>query len=106
FEQMVELTRQGRTLSHSPVFQVMFAWQNAPQGTIDLPGLLVSSLPVGRHAVSKFDLTLSLQQEGGRIVGRLEYATALFEQATVERYLGYFRALLQAMVSDDTQEAG
>jgi amino acid adenylation domain-containing protein len=106
FEQVVELARPVRSLSHSPVFQVMFAWQNAPGGTINLPGLQVSPAPVAPHAISKFDLTLSLQEAGDKIVGGVEYATALFERATVERYLGYFRTLLQAMASDDTQEVG
>ena len=106
FEQVVELARPVRSLSHSPVFQVMFAWQNAPRGTIELPGLRVGRLPVAPHAVSKFDLTLSLQEAGDKIVGGVEYAAALFEKATVERYMGYFRALLQEMASDDTQEVG
>ena len=40
-----------------------------------------------------------MQEVGGRIVGGLEYATALFERETVERYLGYFRQLLEGMVA-------
>ena len=39
---------------------------------------------------------------GRSIAGGIEYATSLFEQATIERYLGYFRVLLEAMVADDT----
>src|SRR5215510_3445783 len=106
FEQVVELARPERSLSHSPIFQVVFAWQNAPEETIDLPELQVNPLHVAPPAMSKFDLTLSLQEEGDRIVGGVEYATALFERATVERYLRYFRMLLQAMASGDAQEVG
>ena len=36
----------------------------------------------------------------------MEYATSLFERATIERYLGYFRTLLRAMVADDSPEGG
>ena len=54
--------------------------------------------------MAKFDLTLSLREAGERIVGGLEYATALFERATIERYLGYFRRLLEGMVADDEPE--
>ncbi|HEX8831455.1 MAG TPA: amino acid adenylation domain-containing protein, partial [Longimicrobium sp.] len=43
------------------------------------------------------------QESAGRIVGAADYATSLFEQATIERYLGYFRAVLAGMVADDTQ---
>ncbi len=31
FEQVVELVKPERTLSHSPIFQVMLAWQNLPE---------------------------------------------------------------------------
>ena len=86
FEQVVEIVRPVRSLAHSPLFQVMFAWQNAPEGTVDLPGLEVRPCAAAPHGVAKFDLTLSLQEEGERIVGGLEYATALFERATIERY--------------------
>ena len=48
---------------------------------------------------AKFDLTLSLQETGGRIMGGVEYATSLFEAKTIERYLGYFRRLLEGMVA-------
>ncbi len=104
FEQVVEIVRPPRSLAHNPVFQVMFAWQNAPKGTIDLAGLQVSPFSALPHNISKFDLTLSLQQEGNQLVGELEYATALFERSTIERYLGYFRTLLGAMVADDSQK--
>jgi len=104
FEQVVEIVRPPRSLAHNPVFQVMFAWQNAPKGMIDLAGLHVSPFTAVPHDISKFDLTLLLQQEGNQIVGELEYATALFERSTIERYLRYFRTLLAAMVADDTQK--
>ena len=42
-------------------------------------------------------------ETGNSIAGGVEYATSLFDQATIERYLGYFRTLLEAMVADDTQ---
>jgi amino acid adenylation domain-containing protein len=104
FEQVVEIVRPPRSLAHNPVFQVMFAWQNAPKGTIDLPGLQVRPFTAVPHDISKFDLTLSLQEEGNQIVGEVEYATALYERSTIERYLGYFRTLLGAMAADDSQK--
>ncbi len=106
FEQVVEIVRPLRSLAHNPVFQVMFAWQNAPKGTINLPGLEVSLFTAVPHDISKFDLTLSLQKEGNQIVGEVEYATALYERSTIERYFGYFRNLLGAMVADDNQKVG
>src|SRR6185437_5910739 len=58
------------------------------------------------HMVSKFDLTLLLRQVGQRITGGVGYATRLFERATIERYLGYYRRLLQGMVEEEREKIG
>ncbi|HYW06461.1 MAG TPA: condensation domain-containing protein, partial [Longimicrobium sp.] len=107
FEQVVELAQPARSTAHSPLFQVMFAWQNTPAASLELPGLTLA--PVGTpgnvggagQVAAKYDLTLALRETGGRIVGGVEYATALFERGTVERYLGYLRSLLREMAADD-----
>ena len=52
--------------------------------------------------MAKFDLTLDLRRRRRHRRG-LEYATSLFERATIERHVGYFRKLLEAMVADETQ---
>jgi amino acid adenylation domain-containing protein len=99
FEQVVELVKPARSLAYTPVFQATFAWQNFEKGRFDLPGLAVETM---RRAptTSKFDLTLSLGEAGGRIVGGIEYATALFDRGTVERFGGYLRRVLEEMVAD------
>ena len=101
FERVVEVTHPVRSLSHSPLLQVMFAWQNTERGTLELPGIEARIQPTQRRK-AKFDLLLDLQENGGTISGGIEYATMLFEQQTIQRYVGYFRTLLQAMVADDS----
>jgi amino acid adenylation domain-containing protein len=103
FEQVVELLHPARSLSHSPVFQVLFAWQNAPEGSLVLPGLELQPVDDLTYPITKFDLALTLHEAGEIIIGGVEYATALFERSTVERYLGYFRNLLRAMVATPDQ---
>ena len=103
FEHVVELVKPTRSLAHSPLLQVMFVWQNAPRIAVDLPALKPRSLRSKSHMVAKMDLTLLLWEAGEGIAGGLEYATSLFERPTIERYLSYFRTLLEAMVADDTQ---
>ncbi|PPV03229.1 condensation domain-containing protein, partial [Xanthomonas bromi] len=99
FEQVVELVQPPRSLAHTPLFQVMFAWQNTPQVALDLGGLEASRMGIAcEHA--QFDLMLSLAESEGQIVGRLTYATALFERATLERWMGHWRHLLDAMVAE------
>ncbi len=102
FEQVVEIVQPPRSMAHAPVFQTMFAWQNAPEEALELPGLTLSPLE-GWYVAAKFDLSLSLGEAGDEIAGGLEYATALFEPATIERYLGYWRRLLEGMTADDSQ---
>ncbi len=103
FEQVVELVQPARSMAHSPLFQVMFTWQNNPKGSLELPGLKLGSVGAAAHTTAKFDLSLDMQEAGGRIIGGVTYATALFEQATIERYLGYLRMVLEAMVADEQQ---
>jgi amino acid adenylation domain-containing protein len=101
FEQVVEILSPVRSLAHSPVFQVMFAWQASGDDTGSLlPGLDALPLGIARPGQSQFDVTLSLHDAGERIEGGLVYATSLFERATIERYLGYYVRLLGAMVED------
>ncbi len=101
FEQVVEALKPERTLAHSPVFQVMLAWQNLPQtGGVPLEGLRIEGMGVA-GSTSQFDLTLSLMEADGRVVGSLVYATALYERSTIERYLNYWKRLLEGMVGGE-----
>jgi amino acid adenylation domain-containing protein len=77
----------------------MLLWQNAPEEDFELPGLSVAQIDPESHVVSKFDLTMILQEAGNRIAGALEYDTALFEESTINRYLGYFRTVLEGMAA-------
>ncbi|MFL5383082.1 MAG: non-ribosomal peptide synthase/polyketide synthase, partial [Longimicrobiaceae bacterium] len=103
FEQVVELVHPARSLAHTPLFQVMFAWQNASEGRPELSGPGLGGVGPASQATAKFDLSLALGEAGGRIVGSLTYATSLFEQAAIERHLAYLRRVLEAMVADDLQ---
>jgi non-ribosomal peptide synthetase component F len=101
FHQVVEILRPSRSLGYTPVFRATFAWQNTATTELKLEGLTLAPLE-SRRCFSKFDLTLELAEGGGRITGGLEYATALFERSTVERYAVYLHRLLQEMIADET----
>ncbi|MCG1040810.1 MULTISPECIES: non-ribosomal peptide synthetase [Burkholderiaceae] len=102
FEQVVEIVQPPRRLEHTPLFQVMFAWQNSETAAWNLPGLAVQSMELD-YDVVKFDLELGLYEAGEEIVGSLSYATALFDRATIERHVGYLQAMLQAIVAGGQQ---
>jgi amino acid adenylation domain-containing protein/thioester reductase-like protein len=106
FEQVVEAVQPRRSLAYSPVVQVMLVWQNTPRGSLVFEGLELGSLERGEHAVSKFDVSLVLQESGDTISGGFEYATSLFDVATMERFEAYLRNVLEAMLADDGREVG
>ncbi|UFS85011.1 non-ribosomal peptide synthase/polyketide synthase (plasmid) [Rhizobium sp. T136] len=105
FEQVVDIVQPPRHLDHTPLFQVMLAWQNNTVESLDLAGLSVGAAGEEFDQV-KFDLELNLGEQGEVIVGTLGYATALFDRATIERQRGYLLALLRAMVADAEQPVG
>ncbi|MBF8271704.1 MAG: amino acid adenylation domain protein [Magnetococcales bacterium] len=99
FEQLVEEIHPVRSLSHSPLFQVMFALQNAPSEPLQLTGLTVTPLDlVGKS--SKFDMSLSMEETQTGLVGVLEYNTDLFDATTMERLIGHFKILLGSIVAN------
>ncbi|NEO43705.1 MAG: amino acid adenylation domain-containing protein, partial [Moorea sp. SIO4A3] len=105
FEQVVEALQPQRSLSHSPLFQVMFVLQNAPMGTLDLPGLSLSQLNQD-STIAKFDLTLSMMETELGLVGTWEYNTDLFDRSTIARMTTHFQNLLSAIVDNPQLRVG
>ena len=56
FEKLVEELQPQRSLSHSPLFQVLFSLANAPGAGLELEGLGIERM--GRGVSAKFDLSL------------------------------------------------
>lgn len=105
FEKLVEELEPERSLSHTPLFQVMFALQNAALGELELPELHLGMLKTD-SATAKFDLFLSMHDSGERLDGSLEYNSDLFEAATIARMEGHFQALLEAVVAQSHERVG
>ncbi|HEY6321839.1 MAG TPA: amino acid adenylation domain-containing protein [Thermoanaerobaculia bacterium] len=105
FEKLVAALRGDRTLSHTPLFQVFFAFMDTPMPDLALPGLELEVLDAHNRS-AKFDLNLTVllpseQGVGLRLGGRpdeitllFELSTDLFEPATAVRMLGHFQTLL------------
>ncbi|MBV9788063.1 MAG: amino acid adenylation domain-containing protein, partial [Chloroflexi bacterium] len=102
FEQVVDAVQPVRDLSHHPLFQVMFALQNAPMAPLQLPNVTVQALPVA-YGTAKFDLSLDLWETAEGLAGALEYATDLFDAATIGRLVGHFQTLLAAIATGPEQ---
>lgn len=101
FEQVVELMNPVRSLTHNPLFQVMFVWAGGSRDEgFRLSGTSCDAPMSIDRTTSQFDLTLDLSEEDGRIVGGIEYSDELYERTTIVRWAEYLKVLLAAMTRD------
>ena len=102
FEKLVEDLHPERHLSNSPLFQVMFVFQNNADQPLAFEQLLVNPIRTPSHS-AKFDLTLSMSEKDGKLRGSLNYNTDLFDASTIERMIGHFQTLLEGIVASPEQ---
>jgi len=105
FEKLVEELAPERSLAHSPLFQVMLVLQNAPVASLEIEGLRLRPVSV-ETTTARLDLTVSLEEHGGGILGMVEYATDLYDAATVDRLIACFELLLTGMVEEPERPVG
>ncbi|WP_420127105.1 non-ribosomal peptide synthase/polyketide synthase [Longimicrobium sp.] len=99
FERLVAELQPERSLSHAPVFQVMFALQNADRSSSGLAGLRMEGV-AAEVETTRFDLSLTAIPHDGGVGGVLEYSTDLFDRATIARMLGHLERVLQQAAAD------
>jgi amino acid adenylation domain-containing protein len=113
FEKLVEELQPERSLNRHPLFQVVFAFQNAPMEGLELPGLTLSPLTID-FKTTRFDLEFNLWQASDSfrrlwgekwehsegIRGVVVYNTDLFDETTITRMLGHFKTLLEGIVAN------
>ena len=105
FEKLVSELKIERSMSHSPLFQVLYSYQNAHTEGFSLPG--VDMLPLEfDYTVSKFDLSFIVREHQDKFTVILEYSTALFEASTIERMMGHLRTLMDAIVEQPEWPVG
>jgi amino acid adenylation domain-containing protein/non-ribosomal peptide synthase protein (TIGR01720 family) len=99
FEQVVEAVNPARDVSRSPLFQVMFSVQNTPKAELRLAGLEL--VPVKTEATTaKFELSMTVAEApDGELEIGLEYNRDLFDEATVERFLGRYETLVTGLLT-------
>ncbi len=99
FEYLVEQLHPQRTLSHSPLVQVMFVIRNTPETELKLPAVKVTPLN-SDFSTAKFDLSFYLDDQGKEITGAIEYNTDLFNSDSVQRMAAHFCTLLRSIVAN------
>ncbi|MCP5062018.1 MAG: amino acid adenylation domain-containing protein, partial [Ignavibacteriae bacterium] len=103
FEYIVDAVKPERNLSHSPIFQVMFVYQNV-EGKSEERNTKLSIEPVESHSkTSKFDLTLFMVDSGDEVGGAFEYNTDLFTKSTIDNFIEYFTFILNEGLKDKSK---
>ncbi|MFM8607464.1 MAG: condensation domain-containing protein, partial [Hyphomicrobiales bacterium] len=106
FDRLVEDLAVERSLSHTPIFQAMFAWLDQEEASLRLGEASLESL----HAqlpTAKFDVTLSLgRQADGSLAGVFEYDASLFSEETVQSWGEQFSRLLAGCVENEERLIG
>ncbi|MET0401504.1 MAG: amino acid adenylation domain-containing protein, partial [Cystobacter sp.] len=98
FEKLVEALRPVRDMSFSPLFQVMLILHPDPLPGFRLPGLALSGVEL-ESRTARYELTLALAESEQGLVGSLEYATRLFDAATVARMVEHLGVLLDGVLA-------
>jgi amino acid adenylation domain-containing protein/non-ribosomal peptide synthase protein (TIGR01720 family) len=102
FEKLVETVQPERSLSYSPLFQVLFALEHASAEQIRLPGLTLQRVERASDT-SKFDLSMFLSETPAGLMGVIEYSTDLFKAETISRLCRHWEHLLEEMVAHPDQ---
>ncbi|MGB9123554.1 MAG: amino acid adenylation domain-containing protein, partial [Candidatus Angelobacter sp.] len=100
FEKLVEELQPERDMSRPSIFQVMLALQNIPAGKLQLGELRLSTFEPHSEPMAKFEISLDLIEDDGRIHGCFEYARDLFSPETMQRFSRHWQALLEGIVAE------
>ena len=105
FALLVERLRPARDLSHTPLFQVSFAWEQARRfqdsngGSTGRAALDLMTIHIGQGG-APMDLMMQVGDTDGQFICQFQYNTDLFDDATIERMAGHFETLLDGIVAD------
>lgn len=102
FEKLVDELHPERSLSRNPLFDVIFAVQNAPRSEAQMGSLRLEPWGEGSKT-TRMDLEVHVSEGAQGLVCTFVYATDLFEAETIERLIGHYQQLLEAVVTDRNQ---
>ncbi|WP_160110878.1 non-ribosomal peptide synthase/polyketide synthase [Mycolicibacterium houstonense] len=111
FELLVEQLNPARSTSHHPLFQVALVFQNNVRPEVALAGAGIEPMSMVTRT-AKFDLDVDIREvpdEGSgapMAAGVLTYATDLFDRSTIERLVGWFGRVVDAVVADSSVVVG
>ena len=98
-EKLIDALHLERSLSHSPLFQVTFALQVAPDSNLEMEGLRVSEFAAPGMR-GKFDLQLTAMELQSEMVLSAIFNTDLFNEERIERMLSHYETLRESIAAN------
>ncbi|MGA2802168.1 MAG: amino acid adenylation domain-containing protein [Verrucomicrobiota bacterium] len=99
FQKLVAELQPERSMTHSPLYQVMLVLHNTPVTQLQLPGLILSPIKID-WKTANLDLHLSMSETKEGLVGLFEYDPELFEAQTIMLLEENYRGILEQVAED------
>ncbi|MCB0746656.1 MAG: amino acid adenylation domain-containing protein, partial [Ignavibacteriae bacterium] len=93
FDKIVEELQPARDLSHQPIFQVMFVFQNIPLSSSILEDLEIHPFEIN-PITTNYDITFTLQEDNNKVIGSIDFNSDLFEKETIKRFADHYKLLI------------
>ncbi|OMD35441.1 hypothetical protein BSK56_32970, partial [Paenibacillus borealis] len=97
FEKVLQELHVSRSAGVSPLFQAVFTLQNTPKQNLELPGLTLEYMNL-HNDTAKYNLVLSVEEEGSVLQGTLEYRIGLFDPEDMERMADHLLNMMKSAV--------
>ncbi|MBZ4398088.1 amino acid adenylation domain-containing protein [Myxococcus sp. AS-1-15] len=105
FDLLVEELKPPRNPGYNPLFQTVFSWTRAMEGTPAPSGMNILPLEF-ETTTSRFDLDLFVEDHGDRLTVRFVFNRGLFDQGTVQHYADCFQQLLRGLLTEPQRPVG
>ena len=99
FETLVDILQPERTLSHNPLFQIMFAMHDSTTVEQKIKGLEVTSIDP-ETGYCRFDLEVTIWRYPDTLRIRVTGSSDLFDPRTVAKFADRFAVILETITHD------
>lgn len=98
FEELVDHIQPERIININPLFQIMFAWQNAPRPPLSLEGIEVERIML-KECISPLDITFYMWEANNQIEGEIEFNTDILDRESIVHLKNNYVKLLEEIVN-------
>lgn len=102
FEKLVDVLQPKRVLNLNPIFQIMFAWQNAPRPPLSF-NQVEEERVVLKNGISPLDITFYMWEEKEKILGEIEFNVDILDRESIIHLKHNYIKLLEEITAEIDQ---